>query len=199
MVKRSNQQENPKLLIQQLMEENQGLKAIVSEYTELKRFAEEVVEKHNGLVAEYKTRQTEVQDVKDELRQAQEQIEHKEEQITRQKGIIADLDKKLTDFQNHITRLIERYNETEQENNRLKATVDSLEKYIEIMDVKTKFVRNERGAGRKKKYTQSQIDSVLALKKQERDYDYIARHMDKAHPERTWNVKEIKYIYSRYK
>lgn len=192
-------QENPSEIINSLIEENESLKAVVSDYSELKKFAEEVVEKHNTLVVEYKNRQTELQEEKEENGKLKEEIEQKDHQIIRQKEIIADLDKKLVDFQNHINRLIEKFNDIEQDNNRLRSTVESLEKYIEIMDQKVKPIKNERGAGRKKKYTQEQIDKVIEMKNEDKDYDNIVEFMDKTFDHRKWDIKEIKYIYSRYK
>lgn len=197
--KNTNLQGNPSEIIASLVEENESLKAVVSDYSELKKFAEEVVEKHNTLVSEYKNKQSEIAEIREQNSNLNKEIEQREHQIKRQKEIIADLDKKLVDFQNHINRLLDKFNDIEQDNSRLKSTVESLEKYIEIMDQKGKPIKNERGAGRKKKYTIEQIEKVVELKKREQDYDVIVKYMNEHYSNRKWDIKEIKYIYSRYK
>lgn len=192
-------QENPSEAINSLIEENESLKAVVSDYSELKKFAEDVVEKHNNLLKEYKNKQNELNEAKEKASGFHLELEQKEHQIRRQKEIIADLDKKLVDFQNHINRLLEKFREMEEDKQRMKATVESLEKYIEVMDKSSKPVKNERGAGRKKKYTDEHIEKVVALKLDNHDYEAIVEYMNKNFDTRTWDVKEVKYIYSRYK
>ena len=192
-------QKNSNEKLNDLIEENESLKAIVSDYSELKKFAEEVVEKHNALVSEYKGKQSELTEARESTRQAELRLKQKDNEIQKQKEIIANLDQKLVDFQNHINNLIDRFKEVEKDNKRLHTTIESLEKYIEVMDSSQKPVKNERGAGRKKKYSQEQIDLVVDLRTKGHDYDNIKEQMIQEFTSKDWEIKEIKYIYSRYK
>lgn len=192
-------QKNSNEKLNDLIEENESLKAIVSDYSELKKFAEEVVEKHNALVSEYKGKQSELTEARESTRQAELRLKEKDNEIQKQKEIIKNLDQKLVDFQNHINNLIDRFKEVEKDNKRLHTTIESLEKYIEVMDSSQKPVKNERGAGRKKKYSQEQIDLVVDLRTKGHDYDNIKEHMIQEFTSKDWEIKEIKYIYSRYK
>ncbi len=192
-------QKNSNEKLNDLIEENESLKAIVSDYSELKKFAEEVVEKHNALVSEYKGKQSELTEARESTRQAELRLKEKDNEIQKQKEIIANLDQKLVDFQNHINNLIDRFKEVEKDNKRLHTTIESLEKYIEVMDSSQKPVKNERGAGRKKKYSQEQIDLVVDLRTKGHDYDNIKEQMIQEFTSKDWEIKEIKYIYSRYK
>lgn len=192
-------QKNSNEKLNDLIEENESLKAIVSDYSELKKFAEEVVEKHNALVSEYKGKQSELTEARESTRQAELRLKKKDNEIQKQKEIIENLDQKLVDFQNHINNLIDRFKEVEKDNKRLHTTIESLEKYIEVMDSSQKPVKNERGAGRKKKYSQEQIDLVVDLRTKGHDYDNIKEQMIQEFTSKDWEIKEIKYIYSRYK
>ena len=192
-------QKNSNEKLNDLIEENESLKAIVSDYSELKKFAEEVVEKHNALVSEYKGKQSELTEARESTRQAELMLKEKDNEIQKQKEIIKNLDQKLVDFQNHINNLIDRFKEVEKDNKRLHTTIESLEKYIEVMDSSQKPVKNERGAGRKKKYSQEQIDLVVDLRTKGHDYDNIKEQMIQEFTSKDWEIKEIKYIYSRYK
>ena len=192
-------QKNSNEKLNDLIEENESLKAIVSDYSELKKFAEEVVEKHNALVSEYKGKQSELTEARESTRQAERRLKQKDNEIQKQKEIIENLDQKLVDFQNHINNLIDRFKEVEKDNKRLQTTIESLEKYIEVMDSSQKAVKNERGAGRKKKYSQEQIDLVVDLRTKGHDYDNIKEQMIQEFTSKDWEIKEIKYIYSRYK
>lgn len=192
-------QKNSNEKLNDLIEENESLKAIVSDYSELKKFAEEVVEKHNALVSEYKGKQSELTEARESTRQAELRLKQKDNEIQKQKEIIENLDQKLGDFQNHINNLIDRFKEVEKDNKRLHTTIESLEKYIEVMDSSQKPVKNERGAGRKKKYSQEQIDLVVDLRTKGHDYDNIKEQMIQEFTSKDWEIKEIKYIYSRYK
>lgn len=192
-------QKNSNEKLNDLIEENESLKAIVSDYSELKKFAEEVVEKHNALVSEYKGKQSELTEARESSRQAELRLKQKDNEIQKQKEIIENLDQKLVDFQNHINNLIDRFKEVEKDNKRLHTTIESLEKYIEVMDSSQKPVKNERGAGRKKKYSQEQIDLVVDLRTKGHDYDNIKEQMIQEFTSKDWEIKEIKYIYSRYK
>ena len=192
-------QKNSNEKLNDLIEENESLKAIVSDYSELKKFAEEVVEKHNALVSEYKGKQSELTEARESTRQAELRLKQKDNEIQKQKEIIENLDQKLVDFQNHINNLIDRFKEVEKDNKRLHTTIESLEKYIEVMDSSQKPVKNERGAGRKKKYSQEQIDLVVDLRTKGHDYDNIKEQMIQEFTSKDWEIKEIKYIYSRYK
>lgn len=192
-------QKNSNEKLNDLIEENESLKAIVSDYSELKKFAEEVVEKHNALVSEYKGKQSELTEARESTRQAELRLKEKDNEIQKQKEIIENLDQKLGDFQNHINNLIDRFKEVEKDNKRLHTTIESLEKYIEVMDSSQKPVKNERGAGRKKKYSQEQIDLVVDLRTKGHDYDNIKEQMIQEFTSKAWEIKEIKYIYSRYK
>ena len=192
-------QKNSNEKLNDLIEENESLKAIVSDYSELKKFAEEVVEKHNALVSEYKGKQSELTEARESSRQAELRLKQKDNEIQKQKEIIENLDQKLVDFQNHINNLIDRFKEVEKDNKRLHTTIESLEKYIEVMDSSQKPVKNERGAGRKKKYSQEQIDLVVDLRTKGHDYDNIKEQMIQEFTSKDWEIKEIKYIYRRYK
>ncbi len=192
-------QKNSSDIVNNLIEENEGLKAVVSDYSQLKSFAEEVVEKHNTLLTEYKSRQTELTEAKDYIEILNNELDHKAQEIKRQKDIITNLDNKLHDFQNHINNLIERFKDIEKDNSRLKGTIESLEKYIEVMDNTQRTVKNERGAGRKKKYDKDQIDLAVGLRLKGWDYDKITQNMNESFSHKKWDIKEIKYIYSRYK
>lgn len=192
-------QKNSNERVNQLIEENESLKAIVSDYSELKKFAEEVVEKHNDLVNEYKSKQTELIESKETEQSLRAQLEQKDEEIQTQKDLTAKLEQRLVDFQNHINNLIDKFQSLEEVNKKHENTISSLEKYIEIMDTAPKTIKNERGAGRKKKYTQEQIDLVLDAKNKGEDYEFIVAKMNKEFSDKAWEIKEIKYIYSRYK
>ncbi len=185
--------------INQLIEENESLKAIVADYSELKQFAEEVVEKHNTLVVEYKAKQNELAEIKENEVILQKQIQETEEENTKLKELSTKLEKRLLDFQNHINSLLDRFQSLEEENKKQEATITSLERYIEIMDKAPKHIKNERGAGRKKKYTQEQIDWIVDARLNGVDYDKIVEDTSVKFPQKEWTIKEIKYIFSRYK
>ncbi|MDO4710721.1 MAG: hypothetical protein Q4A75_01995 [Peptostreptococcaceae bacterium] len=185
--------------LDQLIEENQNLKAIVKDYTDLKNFAEEVVEKHNSLVLEYKSRQTDLTEAKEIERSLREQLVQKDEEIKRLKDLSEKLEKRLVDFQNHINNLLDRFQSIEEENKKHEATIMSLERYIEIMDQPPKRIKNERGAGRKKKYKQEQIDYIVRSRLDGIDYEVIVAEANEKFPSRTWSIPEIKYIFNRYK
>lgn len=185
--------------INQLIEENQNLKAIVSDYTDLKNFAEEVVEKHNSLVLEYKSRQNELTEMKESEKFLKEQLEQKNQEIQRLKDLSEKLEKRLVDFQNHINSVLDRFQALEEENKKHEATISSLERYIEIMDHPQKRIKNERGAGRKKKYTQEQIDFIVKSRLEGVEYDVIMAESNEKFPIRSWTIQEIKYIFNRYK
>lgn len=192
-------QKNSTDRINELIEENEGLKAIVSDYTDLKKFAEEAVEKHNNLISEYRNRQAEILELKEENKRNSQLLDQKDQEIIRQKELVSSLDQKLIDFQNHINDLISRFKDLEREKKRHETTIDSLEKYIEVMDQIQKPIKNERGAGRKREYSQGEIDYVVDLRGQNTSYQTIKEKMEKKFKEKEWDIKKIKYIYSRYK
>lgn len=185
--------------INEILEENESLKAIVSDYSELKKFAEEVVEKHNVLVLEYKSKQSELIEVRENEKKLQSEIIAKDEEIIRLKEVSEKLEQRLIDFQNHINSLLDRFQSLDEQNKKHEATISSLERYIEIMDSTPKYIRNERGAGRKKKYTQEQIDFIVEARTNGVDYENIIVQATEKFPSRDWTIKEIKYIFSRYK
>lgn len=185
--------------INQLIEENENLKAIVSDYSELKQFAEEVVEKHNILVVEYKAKQSELIETREIEQQLRKMLEDKEKENIKLRDVSEKLENRLLDFQNHINNLLDQYQSLEESNKKHEATIVSLERYIEIMDKSPKHIKNERGAGRKKKYTQEQIDWVVNARLNGVDYEKIVEDIIIKFPEKEWSIKEIKYIFSRYK
>lgn len=185
--------------INELLDENESLKAIVSDYSELKKFAEEVVEKHNVLVTEYKSKQNELTELRESEEKLREENQQKDEEIARLKELSDKLEQRLVDFQNHINSLLDRFQAMDEQNKKHEATISSLERYIEIMDTAPKYIKNERGAGRKKKYTQEQIDFVVDSRTNGVDYETIMVQANEKFPNREWTVKEIKYIFSRYK
>lgn len=199
MEKLSGRGQKPNIKINELIEENESLKALLSDYTELKKFAEEVVEKHNELVNEYKVKQTELAELKEKEEQWETNLQEQEQELKEQKAINQKLEQRLVEFQNHINTLLDRFQTLEDVNKRQETTIDSLEKYIEIMDKAPKPIKNERGAGRKKKYNQEQIQKVLDERNKGLDYEKVVEIMNQTFVERQWEVKEIKYIYSRYK
>lgn len=186
-------------MVNQLIEENKNLKAIVSDYSDLKNFAEEVVEKHNNLVVEYKSKQAELAEVKENEKSLQKQVKQQEEEIVRLTDLSDKLEKRLMDFQNHINNLLDRFQTMEEQNKKYESTIESLERYIEIMDNTPKRIKNERGAGRKKKYSQEQIDFIVHSRQSGMDYEAIVNEVNQKFSGRMWTVREIKYIFSRYK
>lgn len=180
----------PKNDVGELLKENESLKSIANEYKELKTFAQEVVEKYNVIASEYN-------DLQEDAKKIKAENEALTKELAKQKEISATLDKRLTDFQNHINDLIDKFNDLSNENEKNKSTIVSLEKYIEVMDKKP-HIRNERGAGRKRKYSKEDIMFIVNSRNKRVDYEEIRDGLI----EKTgsnWEVKDIKYIYSRYK
>ena len=89
----------------------------------------------------------------------------KEKKNIKLRDVSEKLENRLLDFKNHINNLLDQYQSLEESNKKHEATIVSLERYIEIMDKSPKHIKNERGAGRKKKYTHSFLaSSIPALK-----------------------------------
>lgn len=164
--------------------------ALVEKYNEINTFSEQVVEKYNNLVEKYNKC---VEDFETEKHKYNEDIKH-------QKDINIKLENKFTELQKHVDRLLDSYQNLEKENTRLEEVNKSLEKYIEIMDKsKTTPVKNERGAGRKKKYSQEQIDRILDLRTEAKEYTEIVDTLNLEFKDKNWTVKEVKYVFTRYK
>lgn len=185
--------------INQLIKENENLKSALSDYEELKKYAEDVVEKHNTLVSEYKSKQAEIAEYKENEQFLKNEIKDKDEELERLKDLSGKLDKRCHDFQNNIDKLISRFEEIKEQNAKYETTIASLEKYIEIMDTPQPYVRNARGAGRKKKYKQEHIDFVVGNRSNLVEYEDIVKELQQKYPEIKWSIKEVKYIYNRYK
>lgn len=163
---------------------------LVEKYNEINSFSEQVVEKYNNLVEKYNKY---VEDFEIEKQRY-------EDDIKTQKDVNVKLENKFTELQKHVDRLLDSYQLLEKENRRLDEVNKSLEKYIEIMDnSKTTPVKNERGAGRKKKYNQEQIDRILELRTDGYEYTDIVELLDSEFKDRKWSVKEVKYVFTRYK
>lgn len=163
---------------------------LVEKYNEINGFSQQVVEKHNVLVEKYNKY---IEDKENE------KIRY-EEEIRLQKDITLKIENKFSELQKHVDRLLESYENLEKESLRLEEVNTSLEKYIEIMDkTKTASVKNERGAGRKKKYNQQQIDRVLELKNSGKEYTEIVDLLNLEFKDRQWGIKEVKYVFTRYK
>lgn len=163
---------------------------LVEKYNEINSFSEQVVEKYNNLVEKYNKY---VEDFEIEKQRY-------EDDIKTQKDVNFKLENKFTELQKHVDRLLDSYQLLEKENRRLDEVNKSLEKYIEIMDnSKTTPVKNERGAGRKKKYNQEQIDRILELRTDGYEYTDIVELLDSEFKDRKWSVKEVKYVFTRYK
>lgn len=165
----------------------------------MKQFAEEVVEKHNVLVVEYKAKQGELSDARETELHLRKQLQELEDENIKLKDLSDKLEKRLIDFQNHINNLLDRFQNLEEEKKKQEATISSLERYIEIMDKTPKRIKNERGAGRKKKYTQEQIDWIVNARLNGVEYSKIVEDAAVKFPQKEWTIKEIKYIFSRYK
>ncbi len=163
---------------------------LVEKYNEINSFSEQVVEKYNNLVEKYNKY---VEDFEIEKQRY-------EDDIKTQKDVNFKLENKFTELQKHVDRLLDSYQLLEKENRRLDEVNKSLEKYIEIMDnSKATPVKNERGAGRKKKYNQEQIDKILELRTDGYEYTDIVELLDSEFKDRKWSVKEVKYVFTRYK
>ncbi|WP_028829687.1 hypothetical protein [Proteocatella sphenisci] len=163
---------------------------LVEKYNEINGFSQQVVEKHNVLVEKYNKY---IEDKENE------KIRY-EEEIRLQKNITLKIENKFSELQKHVDRLLESYENLEKESLRLEEVNTSLEKYIEIMDkTKTASVKNERGAGRKKKYNQQQIDRILELKNSGKEYTEIVDLLNLEFKDRQWGIKEVKYVFTRYK
>lgn len=163
---------------------------LVEKYNEINSFSEQVVEKYNNLVEKYNKY---VEDFEIEKQRY-------EDDIKTQKDVNFKLENKFTELQKHVDRLLDSYQLLEKENRRLDEVNKSLEKYIEIMDnTKTTPVKNERGAGRKKKYNQEQIDRILELRTEGYEYTDIVELLDSEFKDKKWSVKEVKYVFTRYK
>lgn len=163
---------------------------LVEKYNEINSFSEQVVEKYNNLVEKYNKY---VEDFEIEKQRY-------EEDIKTQKDVNFKLENKFTELQKHVDRLLDSYQLLEKENRRLDEVNKSLEKYIEIMDnSKEAPVKNERGAGRKKKYNQEQIERILELRTEGYEYTDIVELLDNEFKDRKWSVKEVKYVFTRYK
>lgn len=163
---------------------------LVEKYNEINSFSEQVVEKYNNLVEKYNKY---VEDFELDKQRY-------EEDIKTQKEVNLKLENKFTELQKHVDRLLDSYQLLEKENKRLDEVNKSLEKYIDIMDnSKSTPVKNERGAGRKKKYTQEQIDKILELRTESYEYTDIVELLDDQFKDRKWSVKEVKYVFTRYK
>lgn len=163
---------------------------LLEKYNEINSFSEQVVEKYNNLVEKYNKY---VEDFELDKQRY-------EEDIKTQKEVNLKLENKFTELQKHVDRLLDSYQLLEKENKRLDEVNKSLEKYIDIMDnSKSTPVKNERGAGRKKKYTQEQIDKILELRTESYEYTDIVELLDDQFKDRKWSVKEVKYVFTRYK
>ncbi|MGL5255544.1 MAG: hypothetical protein ACRC76_00800 [Proteocatella sp.] len=163
---------------------------LVEKYNEINSFSEQVVEKYNVLVEKYNKY---VEDFEIEKQKY-------EEDIKCQKETNLKLENKFTELQRHVDRLLESYEMLEKENRRLEEVNKSLEKYIEIMDkTKSAPIKNERGAGRKKKYTQKQIDRIIELRTEGLEYTEVVEFLDTEFSDKKWSVKEVKYVFTRYK
>lgn len=164
--------------------------ALVEKYNETKNFSQDVIEKHNLLVEKYN------QYVETSMLESSKY----QEEIKLQKENTKKIENKFAELQKHVDRLLDSYQNLEKDNLRLEEVNKSLEKYIEIMD-KTKSgpVKNERGAGRKKKYSNEHIERVLELKCQGKEYTEIVDILNAEFKEKSWGIKEIKYVFTRYK
>jgi len=164
--------------------------ALVEKYNEINSFSQQVVEKHNVLVEKYNKY---IEDAEKEKRRY-------EEEIRLQKDITLKIESKFSELQKHVDKLLESYENLEKESLRLEEVNISLEKYIDIMDKrKIESVKNERGAGRKKKYNQEQIDKILELKNSGKEYTEIVDLLNLEFKDRQWGIKEVKYVFTRYK
>ncbi len=180
--KKTNNFENTNLM--------ENYNALLKKYNETKNFSQDVVEKHNLLVEKYN------QYVETSMLENSKY----QEEIKLQKENTKKIENKFAELQKHVDRLLDSYQNLEKDNLRLEEVNKSLEKYIEIMD-KTKSgpVKNERGAGRKKKYSEEQIERVLELKCQGKEYTEIVDILNEEFKEKSWGIKEIKYVFTRYK
>ena len=175
-VKELGRKKNVSNEVVELQEKYAQLKAQFDEVTE---FAEEVVEKHNDLLVKYN---------------------EKNDEIKKQKLINEDMQLKFKKLEKHVDSLIESHAVVNSELKRKDEVIQNLEKYIEIVEKSTKeSIKNERGAGRKKKYSEQQINRILSLKDSEKDYIEIVDIMNNEFSEKNWDTKEIKYVYTRYK
>ncbi|MGB5823158.1 MAG: hypothetical protein WBH44_03725 [Proteocatella sp.] len=164
--------------------------ALVEKYNEINTFSQGVVEKHNILVEKY----NQYVDV------SMGEISKYQEEIKMQKESTQKIENKFIELQKHVDKLLDSYQNLEKENTRLEEVNKSLEKYIEIMDKSQNSpVKNERGAGRKKKYSKEQIDRILELKSQGKEYTEIVDALNQEFEEKQWGIKEIKYVFTRYK
>lgn len=184
--------------INELIEENKALREVANDYTELKKFAEEVVDKYNKLVADYNSKQGEITKNKDSVKKEKEAKQKLEKELQAQKEISKNLEKKLLEFQAHINNLLEKYTELEKINESYKSTIETLENYIEKMEVKKEPIKNARNAGRKKKYKQSDIDYIIQNRLDGVEYEDIKEYLNK-NTDKEWDIKEIKYVFARYK
>ena len=163
---------------------------LVEKYNEINGFSQDVVEKHNLLVEKYNQL---AEDSETEKRRY-------EEELRLQKDVTLRIESKFSELQKHVDRLLESYESLEKENARLEEVNRSLEKYIEIMDKTKKLpVKNERGAGRKKKYNQDHIDRIINLKNSGKEYIEIVDLLNSEFEDMQWGIKEVKYVFTRYK
>ena len=163
---------------------------LVEKYNEINGFSQDVVEKHNLLVEKYNQL---AEDSEIEKRRY-------EEELRLQKDVTLRIESKFSELQKHVDRLPESYESLEKENARLEEVNRSLEKYIEIMDKTKKLpVKNERGAGRKKKYNQDHIDRIINLKNSGKEYLEIVDLLNSEFEDMQWGIKEVKYVFTRYK
>lgn len=154
---------------------------------------EAIILKYNELVEKYNS-------IADELLSTQDNRNNLEKELKKQKDENLKAEQKLIEIQSHVDKLFGTYESIEKENQRQQEVIESLEKYIELMDKTQKpSIKNERGAGRKKKYSQEHINKILQLKSVEEDYSFIVDVMNREYPDRKWDIKEIKYVYTRYK
>lgn len=184
--------------INELIEENKALREVIDDYTELKKFAEEVVEKYNRLVADYKIKQGEIAKNKETIQKERKAAQKAEQDLKMQREISKGLETRLVEFQEHINDLLEKYTELEKTNESYKSTIETLENYIEKMETKKEPIKNARNAGRKKKYKQSDIDYIIKSRQNNVEYEDIKEYLNK-NTDRQWEIKEIKYVFSRYK
>lgn len=184
--------------INELIEENKALREVIDDYTELKKFAEEVVEKYNRLVADYKIKQGEIAKNKETIQKEKKAAQKAEQDLKTQREISKGLETRLVEFQEHINDLLEKYTELEKTNESYKSTIETLENYIEKMETKKEPIKNARNAGRKKKYKQSDIDYIIKSRQNNVEYEDIKEYLNK-NTDRQWEIKEIKYVFSRYK
>lgn len=175
-------------------------KVTLAQYNSLLSEKEEIVNRYEATVERYNDLVERYNEITDSYLKLEEAKENQIKDLKKQKeeGKIAEL--KIIEVQSHIDSLLKSYEALQRENKKQKEIIERLEQYISIMDQTQKTpVKNERGAGRKKKYTEEHINKILELKGKEEDYSYIVEKMNREYPSRKWDIKEIKYVYTRYK